>query len=186
MMKERPILFSGEMVSAILNGNKTQTRRIVKPQPQYIFGEGKRSKFSWRDGSYALFMYPENSTILLYCPYGKPGDKLWVRETFNRTNPEGDDGIYFYRSTDSDKYRDAVWKPSIFMPRKASRILLEVVSVRIERLNDIGEEDSFDEGMISFCGPTYRDAYIGVWESINGHGSWQENPFVWVIKFKVV
>ena len=146
--KERPIIFSGPMIRAILEGRKTQTRRIVKPNCL--------SKLS---------------------PYGRTGDRLWVRETWGH-NPEGPG--YVYRS-DGDfdmKFHGDRWRPSIHMPRWASRITLEVTGVRVERLQDINEEDALAEGV--------EHAFRSLWESINGPGSWDANPWVWVVEFRRV
>jgi hypothetical protein len=184
-MKERPILFSAPMVRALLNGNKTQTRRIVK-------------RLEVRDG----MPEPEWASLLKCCPYGQPGDRLWVRETFNRTNPGGNDGHYFFRATEANEFPDAIWKPSIHMPRWASRITLEVTGVRVDRLQDISESDAVAEG----CAKNHNGYYWGaphpvsglkqmasavgayrdLWESINGPGSWDLNPWVWCVSFKVV
>lgn len=177
--KERPILFSGPMVRAILEGRKTQTRRIVKPQPV---------ETEWRK---------------IACPYGQPGDRLWVRETF----ATGYGGV-FYRASEGDKCKvisGAIvpWKPSIYMPRKLSRLTLEVVRVRVERLQDITDYDCAEEGCCDRtplqdnepAGKFIRERqhssavrlrYECLWESINGKGSWDANPWVWVVEFKKV
>lgn len=122
------MLFSGDMVRALLDGSKTQTRRLVKPQS------------------------PTSNEL---CPYGQPGDLLWVRETWNRTNPGGDSGVYYFRA--DTRFPDELggrpytgeeqWRPSIHMPRSASRIALEVTGTRIERLQDISESDVVAEGV---------------------------------------
>lgn len=181
-MKERPILFSGDMVKALLLGWKTQTRRVIKPQPQ-----GKWS------GPMPCQEWP--------CPYGKPGDRLWVKETFSTFGSDGDAGRIVYRASIPYGNFDChfkPWRPSIFMPRSASRITLEITSVRVERLNDISEEDAKAEGAQIqretpggwiICGPrigSYREGYRWIWESINGAGSWEKNPWVWKISFRRV
>ena len=180
-MTERGILFNGTMVRALLDGSKTQTRRVVKPQPY----EGGR---------------PEHwsiSELSQFCPYGQPGDRLWVRETFAYlgTNKRGPHA-YCADTDDGERIRvDAPWKPSIHMPRAASRILLEIVSVRVERLNEISEGDAQAEGWqyrpdVSDDPDVHTDAardwYSDLWEQINGAGSWDTNPWVWVIEFKRV
>ena len=182
MAKERPILFSGPMVRAILEGRKTQTRRVVKFDPcpssyamvSHYDGLGN---VVLTDGSY------------LRCPYGQPGDRLWVRETWaHRRWMLGDaspDPTTVYRA-DSDDLRGCDrWRPSIHMPRWASRITLEVVSVRVERLQDISEEDAMAEGVA--LAENYRGRlahFAGLWEQINDLGSWNANPWVWVVEFR--
>lgn len=210
-MKERPILFSAEMVRAILEDRKTQTRRVVKPQPPSGCSVGW-SAFSGENRiecrSYAI---PHQSFIK--CPYVMR-QKLWVRETFLNNALEGYDPVYFYRADGDDKPEDRQWKPAIFMPRQASRITLEITQVRVERLHEISEEDAILEGIDGRRHPkdkqlwTWKDytrsqhfkepiyhygsavtpqtTYAGLWESINGKGSWQANPWVWVIRFKRV
>jgi len=202
-MKERPILFSAPMVRALLNGSKTQTRRVVKPQPTYSGGAWKCA-----DGSAHQASRPSRS-LLASCPYGQPGDRLWVRETFHVTKgaQRWPDGTILYRADHGvdigGSYIDcANWKPSIFMPRAASRITLEVTGVRVERLNDISEADAVTEGVdmqqqvtmpfsqglewctVTMLPRTAREAYMHLWESINGPGSWALNPWVWVVEFK--
>lgn len=233
-MKERPILFSAPMVRALLAGTKTQTRRIVKPQPPNGHAwagwcvtsthRADEGKATWAAGTGPFL----RDVHRVACPYGQPGDRMWVRETFV-TGYEMDPSGYFktdeageyidkvwYRATDPDLewWVDDVicepkWRPSIFMPRALSRLTLEVVSVRVERLQDISEGDAVTEGVerhldgwypygirtilttlvggvevpAQFC-RTARDSYRMLWESINGAGSWNANPYVWVIEFK--
>jgi hypothetical protein len=188
-MKERPILFSAPMVRALLAGTKTQTRRAVKPQPVELpdFNRGGLS-YNVRGSVYRAW----NPAVMdPRCPYGQPGDKLWLRESF-RQYP---DGIAYRADYYDAKTADAVhspWKPSIYMPRAASRILLEIVSIRVEQLQDISAEDAIAEGIsIPITqGLTdinvFRAAYRDLWKSINGSGSWAANPFVWVIEFRRV
>ena len=213
-MKERPILFSGPMVRAILDGRKMQTRRVVKRQRDMEFDE-KDPHF----GPYWLpYVYGEDS-IKVPCPYGNPGDRLWVREQCRAEElKSGLDGVR-YAADDtfisiensqeaSDRWCDLFFYagkrganvPSIHMPRWASRINLEVTGVRVERLQDISEADAKAEGaqQIEFdTGKSYGDGfpitegsyvlgYHDVWESINGPGSWAANPWVWVVEFKRV
>lgn len=210
-MKERPILFSSVMVQAILDGRKTQTRRVIKPQPELSqFGDGT---WIWK-GKQDRFPQVRE------CSYGQPGDRLWVRETWFADPPyDGtwdeyafSDGIIENFSVLPDRFKspefvlyrstwkgvDLRWRPSIFMPRWASRITLEIVNVRVERLLDISKVDARSEGM--YCGfePPYDfrigpyDAYTAnfrrLWDKINakrGFG-WDQNPLVWVIEFKRV
>jgi hypothetical protein len=218
---ERPILFSAPMVRALLNGTKTQTRRVVKPQPfidrmgNFCVPDTKRETH-WNygqrlDGSPCWREFAERR-----CPYGRPGHKLWVRETWgvgNRPCPSRGwvDGIEYRADctddcapplhdiipdhVEADSIR-AGWRPSIHMPRWASRITLRITDVRVERLNSISEADARAEGCRSF-GPTPGgdhdvptggavEAYQALWEHINGDGSWAANPWVWVVGFERV
>jgi hypothetical protein len=196
-MKERPILFRGAMVRAILDGRKTQTRRVMKPQADCNsthlghVGYGPCVVLGMRAG---MFSIP--------CPYGQPGDRLWVRETF--VWRAGGAALLFRADFD---YVEAAgiagmyggWKPSIFMPGWASRITLEIVSVRVERLQEITEEDAKAEGVevkpsagiasiVAGGNPTPAQfEYYALWESINAKTHpWASNPWVWVIEFKKV
>ena len=190
-MKERPILFSAQMVRAILDGRKTQTRRIVnKPIPvgHKFHGWIIESTDKKRDGCAAWSIGDDAlayDLIVAKCKYGKPGDRLWVRETFLQ-----DTNGFIYRADGDFEGNAGIlggWKPSIHMPRSASRILLEITGVRVERLRDISEEDAKSEGAhaINFgYGDCYALGFKQIWESINGHGSWDLNPWVWVIDFK--
>jgi hypothetical protein len=214
-MKERPIIFSGPMVRAILEGRKTQTRRVVKQLVGFddVVRMGMDLK-TLRDTFIPLAIGKKATPFL--CPYGQPGDRLWVREKHqvNATgikpnwNIEGvlyaADGAYIeaegsYLGTNSFGLR---WTPPIHMPRWASRITLEIVSVRVERLQDISVDDCKAEGitkpnlsnaqdalMYAWGGkpdamrvPAFRE----LWESIKGHKSWDANPWVWVIEFKKI
>ena len=245
-MKERPILYSAPMVRAVLNDTKTQTRRVAK-KVNFVSSGGAALDFS------------DNNIKEVLCPYGQPGDRLWVRETWRIgawnedagqvavdymasepaktpwiTVPEKPENMYGFnggslfekywiQSTDdciestlsSDDNGRYHWepgqspcriRPSIFMPRWASRITLEITAVRVERLQDINEGDAFAEGVydgtacrcaqpLDFvrscgnCGGRLVDAvdlYRSLWESINGPKSWDLNPLVWVIEFKKV
>jgi len=196
-MKSRPILFSAPMVKAILDGSKTQTRRIIKTQPDcsltsvaYTVGNHESRTVAMREGRYSIF-----------CPYGLHGDQLWVRETWAEvTGPVagesaesfGRKGI-IYRADEGNSSLKGIWKPSIFMRRFASRITLEITAIRVERLQDISEEDAKAEGCDGNCPighiPSYQKApygyhYSQLWTSINGPGSWDANPWVWVLEFR--
>ena len=214
--KERPILFSGPMVRAILEGRKTVTRRPVKVQP--------RTKGDI--GSYGLgqpfIRHPDPTKRNPECPYGRPGDRLWVRETHKiATGKAGDSQACVRYEADGD-YQAKVLplpeaigprtfdrtSPSIHMPRWASRILLEITSVRVEQLQDISEQQALAEGVVGvdfrpddgfpmcrgyMVGPddgkspleTHASkAFAGLWRSINGAESWDSNPWVWVVEFK--
>lgn len=208
--KERPILFSGEMVRAILEGRKTQTRRVVKhnlvvPPQEFRVANGP---LWWR-------WFSEPNTGLIRSPYGQPGDRLWVRETWQAVHfskdfetgyvddiyeakviPKSDDDGWWSPQYAADKHhqnhpedRGFGWRPSIHMPRWASRITLEVTSIRVERLQDISEEDARTEGVKpdeESSLYTYRDAFSFLWESLNAARgySWESNPFVWVVEFR--
>lgn len=192
-MKERPILFSGAMVRAILDGRKTQTRRVVKA-PQWVAAEGRDLDWSSArpeiiDDQPLLFVSQvrKPAPIALACPYGQPGDQLWVRETFAVWGQFRNGPGYCYRA-DGDQ-SGVSWRSSIHMPRAASRITLEVTGVRCERVQDISEADAIDEGMQSPGIPaatTNRAAFAQLWDSINAPRgySWADNPWVWVLEFK--
>ena len=204
--KSHPILFSAPMVRAILEGRKTQTRRAIKPQPNgKLLGVLQRDK----GPKYWFAAGPEDrSSIEISCPYGKAGDHLWVRETWQHSNdpvgPYEPDCIVYYRAdylddphgADGEKSKEGKyrhWRPSIHMPRSASRITLRITGVRVERLIEISEDDAVAEGWphtdTNGVGVALRDAYpIGwyanLWEDINGKGSWEANPWVWVVSFE--
>lgn len=199
-MKERPIIFSAPMVCAILEGRKTQTRRIIPEQPKIDPQTGDWLLFSGKDFEqvFPIERFIESRKRL--SKYGSPGDRLWVRETWARQL----DGNYIYRADypigyNADYTAIGNWKPSIHMPRTASRILLEITDVRVEMLDDISEADAVSEGVYfsdrisgfitdedgrNFHGSDPRISFIKLWQSINGPDSWNQNPFVWVIEFK--
>lgn len=243
MKTERPILFSGEMVRAIRAGRKTQTRRVVK-NPEYmgcLTGDCPHETQSqctaaiehWVKHGFVIDYagaQPRkiHSTEALPCPYGKPGDRLWVRETFciswvdHRTGQPipvkgsgeiGKQQIIYRADYDSDAEwhyacRDRKRRPAIFMPRWASRILLEIEKVRVEGLQDISEQDAIAEGaaefrlVVNFRGDEKRfplgtplescvTAFRRIWDAINakrkgGIYAWKRNPWVWVIEFRRV
>ncbi len=199
-MKERPILFSAPMIRALLAGTKTQTRRVAKPVRHPDLGN------VYAPGALVLEHEPQH-VIDRCCPYGRPGDRLWVRESHWWFKDECDHETGYYPpalTADDVEYRaDGEstrhgWRPSIHMPRWASRILLEITSVRVERLQDISQADAQAEGappghpsidQISreFGYPDFpRSWYAQLWEEINGPGSWAQNPWVWVVEFKRV
>lgn len=226
MSKERPILFSGPMVRALLDGSKTQTRRVVKPQPDTAH-DGEPY---WFIGGYRVWGYRPTPAIPLRaggnplpCPHGQRGDRLWVRETWQgpllqdfETDADADwhtpihihqyqnpahceyaaDGGPAPEYTDADDVMRQGWRPSIHMPRWASRITLEITSVRVERLQDISDADCVAEGcgalqaaigcpMTSAPGETIpRTMFRALWESINGPASWAANPWVWAVEFR--
>lgn len=204
-MKERPILFSAPMVRALLAGTKTQTRRAIKaPDSVSAFRHFHEDRWDRMQG------IARGDTVR--CPYGQPGDRLWVRETFRRDLDRMNRcKVVEYRADDAVllaspgpggafDFPDLGWRPSIHMPRWASRITLEITGVRVEKLQDISEADAVAEGCTKnhngyyLGGPhavsgrkqmaTAKSAYRDVWESINGTGSWEANPWVWAIEFK--
>jgi uncharacterized protein YhfF len=191
-VKERPILFSGEMVRAILAGRKTQTRRVVKSQPSAEFmpviGEYHRTMVDGRTGecfpSKQIYFGASDGDEDFPSPYGRLGDRLWVRETFSTSDCHH--GQVVYRADGENNLSDMTWKPSIFMPRSASRITLAIMAVRVERLKDISNEDCFAEGLPPETTKGNRTWYGDLWESINGVGSWDKNPWVWVIEFRKI
>lgn len=219
--KERPILFSGPMVCAILQGLKTQTRRIVKPQPREITVSGAHLEGLWTcKGSIEYRVTPRTAkNIAEACPYGQPGDRLWVRERwdFRDWQWNKDRKVRIAYGADGEQvdqiaplgwnatvYGAERWRPSIHMPRWASRITLEVVSVRAQQLHDISEDDARAEGFERMpSGRGYYDPVVGkggvhvgmyhataragfesLWKHINGPESWDANPWVWVVTFK--
>jgi len=224
-MRERPILFSSPMVRALLAGTKTQTRRIMKPQPE----EMAMGNWKWHPRGKPMLecMWHETANGVLphHCPYGLRGDRLWVRESFSKhtrnTDPHYLPADYpdeamgcWYWADGNPEYGD--WtkpKPSIHMPRWASRITLEITGVRVQRLQGISEEDAKAEGLTAITkdgtlikygipdrdglpgmdndGMAWSDwevdprrAYRRLWESINGAGSWDANPWVWCVSFR--
>jgi hypothetical protein len=183
-MKDTPILFSTPMVQAILEGRKTMTRRVVNPQPPHwtwnLYPSDKLQT-KLRDGKY------------VNCPYGKPGDLLWVRESW-RFAGGGFDGKpdtsvmspndFIYKA---DEDWNGPWKPSIHMPKSAARIWLEVTDVRVERLQEITETDAIAEGVrLEDSKKWFKHTHVfeELWQSINGPDSWEANPWVWVVSFK--
>jgi hypothetical protein len=196
MAKERPIIFSTPMVHAILQGRKTQTRRVVKPQPKDILIQpGVEGKPDWA----LCNVIPKSGVCLnqygnqdwLKCPYGQPGDLLWVRETWNKRTPEATQMGFeeFYYKAGWDGCTDAGWKPSIHMPKDAARIWLRLADVKVERLHDISEIDAAREGLLNSTIDADRTAklwFYNLWKSIHGPGSLEKNPWVWVLSFEVL
>lgn len=211
-MKERPIIFSDEMVRAILEGRKTQTRRVVKKRPDTFYRD-EPCKHSWpakRCGSICADCWIEWMRI---CPHGVPGDRLWVRECF-APHVANNERIYYRADGELGATMNVDrWEPSIYMPRWASRITLEIVSVRVQRVREISEDDAMAEGIDCFaqwtaggddCQDYYRDyskpnrpemfpwvtapkkSFGTLWDSLyakRGH-SWESNPWVWAIEFR--
>jgi len=203
-MKEHPISFNGPMIRAILEGRKTQTRRVIKYQPTQcglIWIETTVGFAAWQDEGLLLDEHSEDGgPCQRKCPYGRIDDQLWVRENWqawtehNRTKtadlPEEMRRLINY--TANGNTWDARIRPPAQMPRWASRITLNVDSVQVERLQDIDEEDALAEGMrcdkdtLAATGhATYIDAFRDIWKQINGPDSWNENPWVWKIEFSI-
>jgi hypothetical protein len=197
-IKEKPILFRGPMVNAILDGGKTQTRRIVKPQPVVRGGWHDLPRYSASSEK----AFREGAPFFGRCPYGSVGDRLWVREAWaanaflNRTKPSDLKGETIYHRATYDNDSHFMWRPSIHMPRWACRLVLEITDVRVERLNAITPEDAVAEGIEGDAegrwkhylkpkfGPSPVHSFQTLWESINGVGSWAQNPWVWVVSFR--
>ncbi|EBV5225938.1 hypothetical protein DO700_23430 [Salmonella enterica subsp. enterica serovar Litchfield] len=210
-MKERGMIFNAEMVNAILSGRKTQTRRPIKWKQTRFTEIAERD-----DGS--LWPWAEDcergGDIWFACPYGEIGDRIWVRETWQVIHDHIDESSHVeYRTyapsipKEKDRYWHTVyaehfgdesreergfpWRPAIHMPRWASRILLEITDVRVERLRDLSEEDAKSEGIIPSAGGVlpgweYRINFRDLWMDIYGTDNWEANPWVWVIEFKRV
>ncbi|MGF3775074.1 hypothetical protein [Salmonella enterica] len=202
------------MVRAILDGRKTQTRRIMKLQPE-ILGSGLRyitesrkqnevGKYFWCISD-ALGMRARSAVFA--CPFGDVGDRIWVRETYRVHSRATDVATLVYRASVRNSWTEQThrvpvavcnkpatpekWTPSIHMPRWASRILLEITDVRVERLRDLSEEDAKSEGIIPSAGGVlpgweYRINFRDLWMDIYGTDNWEANPWVWVIEFKRV
>ena len=185
-MKERPILMAGEMVRATLAGRKTQTRRVIKPQPE-LAPDGK---WDWKPRGKWAGAIGKNGQHNLRCPYGQPGDVLWVRECFSPYLYR--DGCWYWADGNVAAYDATKPKPSIYMPRWASRILLEVVDVRVERVQEISEEDAMAEGVewkeyAGLANKTAKKLFRTLWDKINGKKHpWKSNPWVWRVEFKMV
>lgn len=214
---ERPILFSGAMVLAILEGRKTQTRRLIKMRDGSLCDD---ADIPVNDGFRASYVMDYSKTFpqwrQLDCPKGKPGDLLWVHETWQAQTQSGkwwhevkreDRPLLNWAWTNPVRPAyEAIpprWLPSIHMPREASRIMLEIVSIRVQKLQEISEEDAIAEGVerqgdfvvispeakrILLKGNLAIDRYARLWDSIHNYGGigWEHDPWVWVIEFKVV
>lgn len=227
-MKERGMIFNGEMVRALLDGRKTQTRRIMKPQPEPC----PRGGHWWPSNVFKTMLHVEEEMqngkggwgglVGDACPFGDVGDHIWVRETFQGPlfnyeqmdeyledsskfeKPEfcqyAADGGHRPEYQDADDNLRHGWRPSIHMPRWASRILLEITDVRVERLKSIHDVDAMREGIQNLTTCSHADfgipgvvnaqhpvrAFQLLWESIYGADNWKFNPWVWVVEFKRV
>jgi hypothetical protein len=230
-MKTRPILFSTPMVQAILQDRKTVTRRTrglesknENPDVWHRTGDHQKYTHKWGKNKHPKEFNPLKIEYgfkhiewiegddLAYagCPYGMPGDLLWVRETFFNTEKVSHFPLFqnapkiIYKADTDSFIGDHKWKPAIHMPQSAARIWLKITSVKVERLNEITNEESIKEGIEpisnSVITPThYRNyhrptfimitpkwSFKSLWDSINGIDSWHENPWVWAISFEVV
>jgi hypothetical protein len=198
MKEQRPILFGAPMVRAILDGRKTQTRRAVKPMGRddaFVLLDGGDGWWPYRSDDGESSVTSDGMESPHRCPYGVPGGRLWVKETWSHSG----DGVWSIgaarmASSGSPVYRadgelpGVKWWSPIHMPREFSRITLEVTGVRVERLQDISQSDAEAEGVdcIKAKVPTPRDAFRYLWDDINDRGSWDTNPWVWVIEFNRV
>ncbi|PNK64475.1 hypothetical protein A6J33_017665 [Pantoea sp. FDAARGOS_194] len=216
-MRERPILLNADMVRAVLNGSKTQTRRIITPQPfdrswarhdhQIEIASGRAENGDEIDG---LLAYTKSSggEWHAFCPFGQPGDRLWVRETFRVHSRATDVATLVYKASGRQSWTEQThrvpasvcnkpaviekWTPSIHMPRWASRITLEITGVRVERLTALSDDDARNEGCPAQLPHNPEDEhqartwFRGLWSEIYGEESWQANLWVWVIEFKRV
>jgi hypothetical protein len=193
-MTDRPIIFSTPMVRALLEGRKTQTRRVLRPQPHWVSVSGFGQRMSW------------NGTTGMVHAHRLPyitGDRLWVREAIDKTSEPGD--VFYradYEAAHGDSGKGLGWRPSIHMPRRASRLTLTVTDVRVQRLHDISEADAVAEGVESgmtshgLMWKAYghepncwvdsaRLSYIRLWDSLQGTGAWDANPWVVALTFNV-
>ena len=184
MRRERPIILNSEMVRAVLEGKKTQTRRPIKPQPDADGLARLAGQWVWNDTDAREYR----------CPFGHPGDYLWVKETFATGIPGCPSGVT-YRADHIDPNGDGPanpikWRPSIHMPRWASRITLEIINVRVEQVQEISEDDAKAEGILMNDPDAilYSGMFAHLWNTIyhkRGFG-WDANPWIWVIHFRVV
>ena len=204
-MRERPILMHARSIIGILEGRKTQTRRIIKNPPSALaeLKSEHAKNICVVDGGIRCDWYAGVFSIPLRCPYGQPGDRLWVRETWREPGscqmPDSSIPSFMTRSDviykADDESCDGPWRPSIFMPRRFSRLTLEVTNIRVERVQDISIVDCIAEGiMIPHGEPMYADeplerysekhAFNKLWDDTNGKGAWDRNDWVWVVEFK--
>lgn len=202
-MKERGILFRPEMMVALLAGKKTQTRRIIKPQPQIV----ENPVFVENDYGLPVWEWKKSCemnhyALIHYCPYGQKGDVLWTRETIGFPK---DGGEVIYRAdggfAELPDFAKAVlkkgkWTPAIHQKRIHSRAILLIKNIRVERLQDITEADALAEGFVStaiedqdgkdYCGSYARENFQSYIDQINGEGTWKANPWFWVIDFELM
>lgn len=196
-MNARPILFRDEMVDKLLMDWKTQTRRAIKPQPRTdaTHGDIEQSEkypgefFQWVDGGDKLPSFT--------CPYGVPGDLLWVRETWHtdtlpleQARAEHEDMMsespIYFRASVEELEAGYLWRPSIHLPRWASRLTLRITDIRVQRVQEITEYECEEEGVGHVMPHSAREMYAKLWDSINGKGAWRRNPWVWALTFEVI
>ncbi|HID3656001.1 TPA: morphogenetic protein [Serratia marcescens] len=203
-MKERPVIFNGEMVRAILNGRKTQTRRAISDRHLHLIDVASQVGECY-PLEYGIDHANSQSYYREHCPFGQVGDRLWVREMF--ASGLCTKTTLAYRATHKredleEGWNETIkWTPSIHMPRWASRIMLEITAVRVERLNDISQDDAQAEGMeLTGWRPSYSnpdnsgldetltpyDNFAMLWGTIYGEENWSANPWVWAISFRRV
>lgn len=189
-MTERPILMSAPNVRAILDGRKSQTRRAMTSQPDK---DGKVTIGTSRGIAYVINERSGGILTRIPCPYGIPGNTLWVRETFSDDWHDRGEPVHYRADGDLpiEMFDAGVrWRSPIHMPRSASRITLEITDIRVQRLHEITEEDAKAEGVsevFKYGMPDgrARDCFRALWDSINGKRvPWEGNPFVWVISFR--
>lgn len=219
-MKERPMLMSAPMVRAILAGTKTQTRRLVKPprnRPAFVLLDHGNGWWPYQSDDGESELCDDGMEHPYTCPYGKPGDRLWVREAWRVIDladvfaPREITAAHriWFEADGPHEPPAGRYRPGMFMPRWASRILLEVTAVRVELLQEISEADAIAEGVTPIWpdgprddggpnhytvdvdpghlnGPTAATVYRMLWDLINGEGSWDANQWVWVVEFKRV
>ncbi len=218
-MKVTPMLFKDEMVRAVVDGRKTQTRRLLKVPDGWSVESpcgnpavtGMITSKHPKQGKFGVFISRDSSGFterdIVVCPYGKPGDLIYVREAHIRghavggyqphvdpdKDPSGPTVDIIYRADDGPNERSAgPWTPSIHMPRWASRLTLKIKSIRVERLQDISEEDAKAEGSHVVTFPltdeqqSMTDRFRSLWKSINGSDSWNTNPWVWRIQYEPI
>lgn len=206
--KERPILFNADMVRAILKGHKTQTRRILNIDHPVVTGFVPNGHHGYWMGTAkseeVIQQYISTFPLTVKCPYGLVGDRLWVRETFAVYGDEEMHTIHYRADRPEHVGRKGMgYKPSIHMPRWACRLLLEITDIRVERLNAISKEDAAKEGFQQLPATgryvlNQGDQYFGgassnpcelfkfLWEGVYGENAWKQNPWVWVVEFKII
>lgn len=213
--RELPRLFKPHLIRAIINGQKTETRQPIKPQPIRGRAVSTGAEFVWKNKTFQCTYEDFQKQLADMCPIGRAGDKLWIKETIygcheqkiRKDAPKNWDssrsiydlGDYWYAADDIEDADWTVYTSAIHCPRWAARLILEITEVRVERLQDITGEDIFAEGLRIYEGERvslpsegklvaemYRDQFAKLWNGIYPDYSWNRNPFVWVQKFKVI
>lgn len=204
-VKERPILFSTDMVKAILDGNKTQTRRVMKAQPSGSYNNIIQGNYSDGEEAFLYVAVGQEQADFYKCHYGQKGDVLWVKETWcdmRTASMPDDNGLRYKASTGKNNF---TWKSPLFMPKKAARIWLKITNVRVERLKDISAQDAIAEGIkysnskAGFCGYDYlsggynlmtsaQQSFFYLWKKVHKIDRYAEleNPWLWVVEFDVI